>query len=45
MGDNPEPKIVLTDAPDPAHTAVIQRGCAPITPAAGYDDSGRSRCS
>jgi GNAT superfamily N-acetyltransferase len=40
MGDNPEPKIVLTDAPDPAHTAVIQEGLRDYnTSQAGYDDN------
>jgi GNAT superfamily N-acetyltransferase len=40
MGENLEPKIVLTDAPDPAHTAVIQQGLrAYNTSQAGYDDS------
>jgi GNAT superfamily N-acetyltransferase len=39
MGDNSEPKIVLTDAPDPAHTAVIQEALrAYNTSQAGYDD-------
>ena len=40
MPDKPEPKIVLTDAPDAADTAVIQEGLrAYNTSKAGYDDS------
>lgn len=39
MPDNPEPTIVLTDAPDPADTAIIQEGLrAYNTSQAGYDD-------
>jgi GNAT superfamily N-acetyltransferase len=40
MPDAAEPRIVLTDAPDPADTAVIQEGLrAYNTSRAGYDDS------
>jgi GNAT superfamily N-acetyltransferase len=40
MPDRPEPKIVLTDAPDPADTAVIANELrAYNTEKAGYDDS------
>ena len=39
MAEKPEPNIVLTDAPDPADTAVIQEGLrAYNTSQAGYDD-------
>jgi GNAT superfamily N-acetyltransferase len=39
MADKPEPKIVLTDAPDPADTAVIQEGLRAYNASqAGYDD-------
>jgi GNAT superfamily N-acetyltransferase len=39
MSDNPEPKIVLTDSPDEADTAVIADGLrAYNTSKAGYDD-------
>ena len=39
MPEHPEPPIVLTDAPDPADTAVIQEGLrAYNTAQAGYDD-------
>jgi len=39
MADKLEPKIVLTDAPDPADTAVVQEGLrAYNTSQAGYDD-------
>jgi GNAT superfamily N-acetyltransferase len=39
MGDKSEPKIVLTDAPDSADTAVIAEGLrAYNTSQAGYDD-------
>src|ERR1051325_10019187 len=39
MSDKLEPKIVLTDAPDPADTAVVQEGLrAYNTSQAGYDD-------
>ena len=40
MADNSEPKIVLTDSPDDADTAVIADGLrAYNTSQAGYDDS------
>src|SRR5690242_10964637 len=39
MADKLEPKIVLTDDPDPADTAVVQEGLrAYNTSRAGYDD-------
>ena len=39
MPDNPEPRVVLTDAPDPADTAIIQEELrAYNTSQAGYDD-------
>ena len=39
MADKPEPNIILTDAPDPADTAIIQEGLrAYNTSQAGYDD-------
>ena len=39
MPENSEPKIVLTDAPDPADTAIVQEGLrAYNTSQAGYDD-------
>jgi GNAT superfamily N-acetyltransferase len=39
MPDSSEPRIVLTDAPDPADTAIIQEGLrAYNTAQAGYDD-------
>jgi len=39
MAENAEPKILLTDAPDTADTAVIQEGLrAYNTSQAGYDD-------
>ena len=39
MGDNFEPKIVLTDTPDSADTAVIADGLRDYnTSQAGYDD-------
>jgi len=40
MSDKLEPRIVLTDAPDPAETAIIQEGLrAYNTEQAGRDDS------
>ncbi len=40
MADKPEPNIVLTDAPDPADTAVIADGLRAYNAAqAGYDDT------
>ena len=40
MADKLEPNIVVTDAPDPADTAIIQEGLrAYNTSQAGYDDS------
>ena len=40
MGDKLEPKIVLTDAPAPGDTAVVQEGLrAYNTSQAGYDDA------
>jgi len=39
MAEKLEPKIVLTDAPDPADTAIVQEGLrAYNTSQAGYDD-------
>jgi GNAT superfamily N-acetyltransferase len=39
MPDKLEPKILLTNAPDPGHTAVIQNGLRAFnTSQAGYDD-------
>src|SRR6266581_7988694 len=39
MSQNLKPKIVLTDAPDPADTAVIADGLRAVnTSQAGYDD-------
>ena len=39
MADSPEPKIVVTDTPDPADTAVIQEGLRAYNTAhAGRDD-------
>ena len=40
MADQTEPKIVVTDAPDPADTAIVQEGLrAYNTSRAGRDDS------
>ncbi len=44
MADNSEPKIILTDAPDAAETAVIADGLrAYNTEQAGYDDYEAAR--